>query len=379
MGSPIDIHELLHRKEDLHADLKPYLEQDSSLGTILRHPLIFQVPYHAMMNAMINAQYTAKSERVKEVLAQKDYSGYVFWHERAYRISKFVEIMEELSDKEYWSILGAIWTDSENIWQFSDLIEELLASERPGREAMMDGYESETLDRLPDEFMVYRGHQDINQHGYSWTLSFWMAHWMAGRYRPKKQGVLSAKISKEHVVALLLGRSEAEIVCLPEDLKDIQPVKPIKRLPWLAPILEQAKADYVLKGKSHHNHWHWDKVERNALKLAAETEGADALIVQLFAILHDCKRLNEFDDPEHGKRAAQYAVKLHKKGTLKINKRQLDILASVCEHHNDGQISADPTIGVCWDADRLDLIRVGILPKAELLSTAAAKTLLWKI
>jgi uncharacterized protein len=32
-----------------------------------------------------------------------------------------------------------------------------------------------------------------------------------------------------------------------------------------------------------------------------------------------------------------------------------------------------PTIGVCWDADRLDLTRVGIMPDPEFFSTAAGK------
>lgn len=33
----------------------------------------------------------------------------------------------------------------------------------------------------------------------------------------------------------------------------------------------------------------------------------------------------------------------------------------------------DPTLGVCWDADRVNLWRVGIRPDTFRLSTAAAK------
>ena len=40
--------------------------------------------------------------------------------------------------------------------------------------------------------------------------------------------------------------------------------------------------------------------------------------------------------------------------------------------HTDGTISDDPTIGCCWDADRLDLPRVGMQPDPALLSTEAA-------
>ena len=37
-----------------------------------------------------------------------------------------------------------------------------------------------------------------------------------------------------------------------------------------------------------------------------------------------------------------------------------------------GDPHADPTIGTCWDADRLDLWRVGITPHVRFLCTAAA-------
>jgi uncharacterized protein len=36
-------------------------------------------------------------------------------------------------------------------------------------------------------------------------------------------------------------------------------------------------------------------------------------------------------------------------------------------------VSADPTIGVCWDADRLDLPRVGRTIQPRLLNTGAAR------
>jgi hypothetical protein len=36
-------------------------------------------------------------------------------------------------------------------------------------------------------------------------------------------------------------------------------------------------------------------------------------------------------------------------------------------------LKGDPLVGVCWDADRLDLWRVGIKPDPRDLSTEAAK------
>ena len=41
--------------------------------------------------------------------------------------------------------------------------------------------------------------------------------------------------------------------------------------------------------------------------------------------------------------------------------------------HTDGTVSSDATLGVCFDADRLDLGGVGIEPDSEPMSTDAAR------
>jgi uncharacterized protein len=47
-----------------------------------------------------------------------------------------------------------------------------------------------------------------------------------------------------------------------------------------------------------------------------------------------------------------------------------------CALHTDGHTTGDPTLLACWDADRLDLGRVGIVPKPKLLCTDMARALL---
>lgn len=53
------------------------------------------------------------------------------------------------------------------------------------------------------------------------------------------------------------------------------------------------------------------------------------------------------------------------------------MLAYACHEHNNGKISDDPTISICWDADRLNLWRVGIVPQSKFLSSSIAKR--WSI
>jgi uncharacterized protein len=47
-----------------------------------------------------------------------------------------------------------------------------------------------------------------------------------------------------------------------------------------------------------------------------------------------------------------------------------------CRLHTDGHTEGDPTLQACWDADRLDLGRVGITPKPHRLCTDAARGLI---
>lgn len=52
---------------------------------------------------------------------------------------------------------------------------------------------------------------------------------------------------------------------------------------------------------------------------------------------------------------------------------QLDRLTRAIRHHSGGEVSTDATIQSCWDADRLDLGRVGITPDARFLSSDGAQ------
>ena len=75
-------------------------------------------------------------------------------------------------------------------------------------------------------------------------------------------------------------------------------------------------------------------------------------------------------DPGHGRRGAELARRLLA-GVLDAAREEL--LFRACRDHTDGYQTEQPTLGVCWDADRLNLRRVGIRPDPGYLSTAAAR------
>lgn len=138
-------------------------------------------------------------------------------------------------------------------------------------------------------------------------------------------------------------------------------------------LMRAILAGYTLPVRGDHGVVHWARVMENGLRLAAET-GADAEVVMLFALFHDARRINEHRDDGHGRRGGDFARSL--RGTLvHLDDTRFELLYEACRWHTDGLTSGDPTLLACWDADRLDLGRVGIVPKPHRLCTDAARAL----
>jgi uncharacterized protein len=136
-------------------------------------------------------------------------------------------------------------------------------------------------------------------------------------------------------------------------------------------ILHAILEEYVLPWDGDHGIAHWARVLENGLRLGEETS-AHIEVVQLFAILHDCQRVNEGGDPNHGPRAAAYAMEL--RGLLfDLPHDEFRLLHRACAGHTHERTHPDITIQTCWDADRLDLGRVGITPHPSRLCTDSAK------
>lgn len=136
-------------------------------------------------------------------------------------------------------------------------------------------------------------------------------------------------------------------------------------------LINRIKNEFVLDWNGIHGYSHWMRVRENGLVLAKKTK-ANIEIVELFAILHDSKRNNDGADVEHGKRAADFIRSL-KGNLIFLKKKDFELLLFACEKHSDGLIKAPVTIQTCWDADRLDLGRVGIKPDPKYLCTTIAK------
>jgi uncharacterized protein len=134
-------------------------------------------------------------------------------------------------------------------------------------------------------------------------------------------------------------------------------------------ILLEVGAQFTLDWDGIHGFPHWERVHRHAVRIARLRDGS-LPVVELFAILHDSCRENENRDPEHGPRAAEFARSLA--GThFELPKKELSELCIAIRDHSRGRVSTNVNIQTCWDADRLDLGRVGIKPDPRFLSKEA--------
>ena len=114
-------------------------------------------------------------------------------------------------------------------------------------------------------------------------------------------------------------------------------------------------------------------MRRNGL-LIAKDNGADRSVIEYFSFLHDSRRFDEDSDPDHGKRAAELAISL-RDSYVDLSDTALSLLATACEGHTHEGHHDDVTIQTCWDADRLDLGRVGIMPDPDRMGTDKGKRL----
>ena len=139
-------------------------------------------------------------------------------------------------------------------------------------------------------------------------------------------------------------------------------------------LIEAIRAKYRLNWHGIHGVRHWARVRKVGLQLA-EMTNARPDVVELFAFLHDSCRHGDGRDPDHGRRAVEFARQL--RGVcFSLDDRGFALLCEAMEFHSKGLMDADVTVQACWDADRLDLIRLDIQPEAERLCTDAARHML---
>jgi uncharacterized protein len=147
-------------------------------------------------------------------------------------------------------------------------------------------------------------------------------------------------------------------------------------LPFVSDVVTQPYLDflaqnYKLSHNGAHGVEHWLRVLING-RLIAKHTGADIQVVEHFALLHDALREDEHLDPAHGQRASDFVYALWN-DWIHLTEHQMELLRKTCRVHSTGRLTSDITAQTCWDADRLDLGRIGIKPNPTYLGTKIAR------
>ena len=119
-----------------------------------------------------------------------------------------------------------------------------------------------------------------------------------------------------------------------------------------------------------HGYVHSLSVERNMMILCKQLNYGWGWGMWIFAYYHDILRLNDGADPDHGKRAADLLRGIRANGNLNsVPIGLIDSICFACENHSTMLRSGDQLTDICFDADRLDLMRVGIKPDPKMMAT----------
>jgi hypothetical protein len=199
--------------ETLHADLIPYV-----INGMVHHRLV--ITSLTTDPSFVNKIYRDKLDKVKRAEADGDWSLYVSLHERPYRLDALLSAPKKGLKKnpsQFWSLVGNVWQDSENIHQNLRKWKRVWGMPIEGRRACMSAEDLRVFDLLPEQIEVWRGTSHKRYvDGISWTLDQEKAIWFARRFCSKPRVPLVARgvAEKGDVLAYFGGRKEREIVSM---------------------------------------------------------------------------------------------------------------------------------------------------------------------
>ena len=201
--------------EQLLEELQDYVYECDIFGKRVSHPLVHVIGLFDI--GMINKMYIQKKNATERALENKEYSTYIYLHEKPYRISAFDEIADSLSDEQYWALLGDVCVGTENMWQDKYVWRSLLESDRASSHLIMNEDEYEEYKKLNETLTVYRGcTAGQNEDGFSWTLDASRAKWFSERLTldDDEPIVLERTIKRDDAIAYFTRRGESEILLI---------------------------------------------------------------------------------------------------------------------------------------------------------------------
>ena len=159
----------------------------------------------------------------REQLAKRNYSAALLMLAKRDRLDGFQALADYLPDRQYWRLLGEVWTDAERPSHRQHEWLRLFRSRRPGRTLLMNAAERRVFVKLPEVVRVYRASTESAVRGMAWTLDIDVAKFFHGYYGGLgiTCQIWTAEIEKRHIFAFLEYRKEKEVVLDPRQLHNI--------------------------------------------------------------------------------------------------------------------------------------------------------------
>lgn len=140
-------------------------------------------------------------------------------------------------------------------------------------------------------------------------------------------------------------------------------------------IVKKITDQFYIKDSFIHGIPHWSRVFYYG-DILSDFNSLDIENIAYFSIFHDSRRFNDFEDPDHGLRGADFFRTFDK--IIKLKNEQKEIIYEACKIHNYQKQSDSFEVGVCLDSDRIDLTRVGIKPNNDYLHSIQSKNDIFK-
>lgn len=147
------------------------------------------------------------------------------------------------------------------------------------------------------------------------------------------------------------------------------PLIVVERLePSWTNLLIEVRRKARLRESPLHGEVHWRAVAATFLHIQKNKSDIDLEVGLAFALFHDSQRQDEMGDTWHGEAAAEFVASSDTLLHL-IGPARRDQVFAACALHNEGYVERNNrSIGACLDADRLNLVRIGIQPKMDYMS-----------
>ena len=165
---------------------------------------------------------------------------------KPYRLAFLKYAQPHMDEKEFAQLLALCWIQTEAPNQDANVSQEEFVEmfQEASAEDLMNLDERRTLAELPNEIEIYRGVTEKSKDNIldmSWTMKRETAEWFANRFEGKGK-VYRAKVQKEDILAIFLGRNESEVIVDPKNLKEISLCEPA-----MAEAIETADKEHLCK------------------------------------------------------------------------------------------------------------------------------------